>query len=84
MVSAVMFVSPLSQVLSPPTYKPITFFDANRYEAWHGAMKNKIQVLRSNDTWSLVPFYLSINIVGSHWVYKIKHRVNGNIELYKA
>jgi hypothetical protein len=47
-------------------------------------MKDKIQVLCSNETWSLVLFHPSINIVGSLWVSKIKHRANGSIERYKA
>jgi hypothetical protein len=39
--------SPLSRVLSPPTYKPIRFFYADKYEAWHGAVKDEIQVLHA-------------------------------------
>jgi len=48
-----------------PTSEPIVFSDANRYEAWHGAMRDEIQALRSNNTWSLVPFHPSMNVVGS-------------------
>jgi len=48
--STAMSTSSISWALFPPTYKPIIFFDANRYEACHGAMKDKIQALRSNDT----------------------------------
>jgi hypothetical protein len=31
-----------------------------------------------------VPFHPSMNVVGSRWVYKIKHRSDGSIERYKA
>ena len=48
-----------------PTSEPIVFSDANRYEAWHGAMRDEIQALCSNNTWSLVPFHPSMNVVGS-------------------
>jgi hypothetical protein len=51
------------QVLSHPNYKLIVFSVADRYEAWHDAIHEEIQVLRSNDTWSLVPFHPSINVV---------------------
>jgi hypothetical protein len=47
-------------------------------------MRDEIQALRSNNTWSLVPFHPSMNVVGSRRVYMIKHRVDGSIERYKA
>jgi len=47
-------------------------------------MHNEIQALRSNDTWSLVPFHPSMNIVGSRWVYRIKHHMNSSVERYKV
>jgi hypothetical protein len=57
-------VAPICQVVSPPTYKLIVFSDADRYEAWHAAMREEIQALRFNNTWSLVPFHPSMNVVG--------------------
>jgi len=51
----------------------------------HGiAMHEKIQVLRANRTWTLVPFHPSMNVIGSRWVYKIKHKSDGSIEWYKV
>ena len=47
-------------------------------------MHNEIQALRSNDTWSLVPFHPSMNIVGSWWVYRIKRHMNSSVERYKV
>ena len=47
-------------------------------------MKAEIQVLHSNDTWSFISFHHSMNIIVCCWVYKIKHRVDGSIERYKA
>jgi hypothetical protein len=47
-------------------------------------MCKEFQALCANRTWTLVPFHPSMNVVGSRWVYKIKHRVDGNIERYKA
>jgi len=47
-------------------------------------MCDEIAALRSNRTWSLVPFYPSMNIVGSRWVYRIKRCVDGSIERYKV
>ena len=39
--------------------------------------------MRSNHTWSLIPFHPSMNVVSSRWVYRIKRRVDDNIERYK-
>ena len=47
-------------------------------------MCDEIAALRENRTWSLVPFHPSMNVVGSRWVYRIKRRVVGSIERYKA
>jgi hypothetical protein len=83
-VSATFSTAPISRVMSSSTFELIAFSDADRYEAWYGAMRDEIQALRSNNTWSLVPFHPSMNVVGSRWVYKIKHHVDGSIERYKA
>jgi histone deacetylase 1/2 len=73
-----------TRVLHSPFFEPFAFFDADRYAIWHNAMCDEIAALRSNRTWSLVPFHSSMNVVGSRWVYRIKRRVDGSIERYKA
>jgi len=73
-----------SQVVSPPSHEPLVFNDANRYEAWHNAMREEIQALSANRTWTLVSFHSSMNVIGSRWVYKIKRISDGSIERYKA
>ena len=67
--------------MSLPTHKPIVF---SEHKAWHGAMHEEIQALHFNNTWTLVLFHPSMNVVGSWWAYRIKHRVDGSIERYKA
>jgi hypothetical protein len=47
-------------------------------------MCDEIATLRTNRTWSLVPFHPLMNVVGNRWVYRIKRRVDGSIERYKA
>jgi hypothetical protein len=41
-------------------------------------------VLRFNGAWFLVSSYPLLTGIGSRWVYKIKYRVDGIIENYKA
>jgi hypothetical protein len=73
-----------TRVLHSPSSEPFAFSDANWYAVWHNAMCDEIATLRTNRTWSLVPFHPSMNVVGSRWVYRIKHRVDDSIERYKA
>ena len=47
-------------------------------------MRDEIQVLCLNDTWSFVPFNPLMNIIGRCWVYKTKHHVDGSVEQYKT
>ena len=84
MASATIVVAPIYWVITPPNYEPVAFSNIDRYKAWHGVMQEKIQALRFNDTWTLVPFHPSMNVVGSRWVYKIKHCVDDSIERYRA
>ena len=84
LVASAATTSTSTRVLYSPSSKPFVFSDADRYAVWHNAMCDEITALRTNRTWSLVPFHPSMNVVGSRWVYRIKHRVDGSIERYKA
>jgi hypothetical protein len=68
------------RVMHSPSSEPLAFYAADRYFVWHDTMCDEIKALRSNHTWSLVPFHPSMNIVGSRWVYRIKRRVDGSVE----
>jgi hypothetical protein len=54
-----------SQSPSLPQQEPISFKAADKYLIWHKAMQEELRALHSNDTWSLVPFAPSMNVVGS-------------------
>lgn len=47
-------------------------------------MKDEINVLHENKTWSLVPHTNDMNIVDSKWVFKVKKNSYGSVDLYKA
>jgi hypothetical protein len=84
MVSSAATDTAATRVLLSPSSEPVAFSNANKYVVWHDAMCDEIKVLRSNHTWSLVPFHPSMNVVGSRWVYHIKRRIDGSIERCKA
>ena len=47
-------------------------------------MVEEYSLIIKNDVWEVVPRPIDREIVGSHWIYKIKHDVDGSIEKYKA
>lgn len=47
-------------------------------------MSVKFNVLQQSNTWSLVVPTESMNILPNKWVFKIKRRLDGTIERYKA
>ena len=84
LVASAATTSTSTQVLYSPSSEPFAFSDADGYAVWHNAMCDEIAALRETLTWYLVPFHPSMNVVGSRWVYRIKRRVDGSIERYKA
>lgn len=53
-------------------------------ERWHEAIKKEIQALEENGTWTLELLPLGKKATKSKWVYKIKYKLDGEIERYRA
>jgi hypothetical protein len=51
---------------------------------WKAAMDSKLSALVCNKTWHLVPPMSGQNLIDCKWVYKIKRKVDGSIDRYKA
>lgn len=51
---------------------------------WVAAMKEELQALHDNHTWTLVPHHPSMNVIGSKWVYRTKLKADGSLEHLKA
>lgn len=47
-------------------------------------MKEEMEALLKNDTWTLVTLPKGKKPVGCKWVFSIKHKGDGSIEWYKA
>ncbi|XP_047252510.1 uncharacterized protein LOC107841007 isoform X1 [Capsicum annuum] len=63
--------------------EPQNFSEAAGDERWTQAMKLEIQALENNNTWELVDLPPGKNVIGSKWVYKIKYKANGDVEIFK-
>ncbi len=51
---------------------------------WKAAMDKEVQTLEQANTWNIVACPPKKNVVGSKWVFRIKRKVDGSINKYKA
>ncbi len=51
---------------------------------WKQATNSEYESLMKNNTWELVPPLEGKNIVGSRWVFKVKHGEDGSVDRSKA
>ncbi|CAH9129275.1 unnamed protein product [Cuscuta epithymum] len=63
---------------------PTCFSEAHKNLKWREAMAEEFNALITNNTWDLVPFDSTKNVVGSKWIYKTKFHSDGSIERHKA
>jgi len=53
-------------------------------EAWYMAMKEEMDALDENQTWTLIPRTDQMNVIGCKWVYKTKLAPDGGLDRLKA
>lgn len=64
--------------------EPTSYTKASKHLEWQSAMATELDALLFTRTWDLVPPSFHYNILGSKWVLKAKHRVDGIIEHQKV
>lgn len=47
-------------------------------------MREEIQALEANNTWTLMSLPPGKHCIGCRWVYKLKHKPDGSVDRYKA
>ncbi|KAD5317239.1 hypothetical protein E3N88_17185 [Mikania micrantha] len=61
-----------------------SFREASQDHRWREAMEKEIKALEQNGTWTLAELPVGKKAIDSKWVYKVKHKPNGEVERYKA
>ncbi|CAG7720599.1 unnamed protein product [Allacma fusca] len=67
--------------------EPLSYKDALKSsdkDLWIMAMDNEFKSHQQNNTWTLVKRPKNVKLLDSRWVYKIKRKNDGTIDLYKA
>ncbi|GKA35698.1 putative RNA-directed DNA polymerase [Tanacetum coccineum] len=73
------FVSNQNKYIEPSSYEEVVK-DVN----WVNAMNEEMNALYENKTWIMTNLPFDGTPIGSKWVFKIKYKSNGKIEMYKA
>nr|KYP37026.1 Retrovirus-related Pol polyprotein from transposon TNT 1-94 [Cajanus cajan] len=47
-------------------------------------MNDELQAMGQNQTWSIVSLPIGKTPISCRWIYKIKHKLDGTVEKYKA
>lgn len=60
------------------------FNEAQDRKEWQSAMDDEFNALMKNGTWDLVPKPEGVQPVSCKWVYKIKRKIDGSVDRFKA
>jgi len=64
--------------------EPYSFEEEVSRLVWVDSMVEEYDSTMKKNVWELVPSVENKLVVGSRWIYKVKHVIDGSIEKYKA
>ena len=64
--------------------KPSSFKEAAQHDVWQEAMVEEYDLIMKNQLWEVVPRPKGKKVVGSRWIYKVKHAADGSVQKYKV
>jgi len=67
--------------------EPLTFAEALTHpdaDKWRQVALDELVAHQRNGTWTLVPRPAGSKVIGSKWVFKVKHNTDGSVDFYKA
>ena len=64
--------------------EPSSFKEAAQHDVWREAMVEEYVSIMKNQVWAVVLRPEGKKVLGSRWIYKVKHAANGSVETHKA
>ncbi|KAJ4754029.1 Retroelement pol polyprotein-like [Rhynchospora pubera] len=64
--------------------EPAHFGEAIKCDKWREAMRDEIDALERNRTWTMENLPPGKTAIGCKWVYRVKYHADGRVERYKA
>ena len=61
-------------------YEPSRFREATQYYLWQEDMVEDYDSIMKHEVWEVVLRPQGKNVVGSRWIYKVKHVTNRSVE----
>ncbi|XP_075086168.1 uncharacterized protein LOC142168895 [Nicotiana tabacum] len=65
-------------------FEPHSYQQASSIPAWKKAMRKEFEAPQANHTWCVIELHVGKKPIGCKWVYKIKYKAGGTVEIYKA
>jgi hypothetical protein len=65
-------------------YEPHVFKEEKGRPEWEKSMEAEHEILMKNQTWYLIYLPLGKKPISCKWVYKVKYKVDGTLDKYKA
>ena len=62
--------------------EPSSFKEDAQHDVWQEAMVEEYESIMKNKVWKVVPWPQGKKVVGSRWIYKVKHAVDISVEKY--
>jgi hypothetical protein len=63
---------------------PHNYRSALKDPNWANAMREEFNALMNQNTWTLVPCPVGVNVVTGKWLFRHKHSADGSLARYKA
>ena len=65
-------------------YEPKIFHQAIKISEWQQAMKEELNAMENNNTWTVQPLPSGKQPISCRWIYKVKYNPDGTVSRYKA
>ena len=65
-------------------YEPSSFREATQHDMWQEARVEEYDSIMKNQIWEVVPRPQGKKVVGSKWIYKVKHAAYQSVDKYKV